>query len=457
MQRSILRSTLLLSLTLLLPQLGYGISLIDKEYSSLTFTGYLRTGIGTSGDGSTQAHFIIPEAGSKYRLGNEADHDLGITLQYHQAVGKARNKSFDIVWGSEAYRLFGADQTIDLTPITELYMSLNNFMGGGESLWFGSRKYDRQGIDMLDRNWLNPGQGGYGIGIEHLLPQHKEGINEDIKVALFLFEEQNQLHYEKLEADALLTNYTADVRWTDRRVGGNNYLSAALNYTLRPSNDRFGYPTRHGVGVSVWIESLAGLTTNRAAIVYRQGANVVANHSSGHSIHENHFNDRRIISDLKGADYLEINNNFQYDDKESYAIDAVAMLVYQDFGTNPYTLMPDGSRIYFEGVGKEFYWLSLGARNIFYFGRYFRLNVELSSEYAIIQHARADGFLNKITLVPEFSLAKGIGASPVLRPFITYATWSKSLQGLIGVAPLGAGYGTQTQGFTLGLQFEFSW
>src|SRR6188768_3959751 len=46
------------------------------------FHGYVRSGFGVDGDGKGQQPFIAPLAGSKYRLGNEAETYLETTFSY---------------------------------------------------------------------------------------------------------------------------------------------------------------------------------------------------------------------------------------------------------------------------------------------------------------------------------------------------------------------------------------
>ncbi len=430
------------------------LTIVDSERSTFDFTGYARLGIGGSGSGGVQSDFQIPESTSKYRLGNEANDYAEAAFSYDYLVGADLNKSIGVVWRTAYYLEYGAHKDIDVTYAAELYLHLDNIFGGDESIWVGRRFYDRKYIDMLDRYWLNSAQDGYGIGVENLF--HRDG-EEDIKIALISFNDRDKDNYKSQSRSNTLFNYTADLRWEGIAVGKYSDINFAANYTIRPRNENLGYETRHGVGLFAWLDYESDRVQNYTALIYRHGANVLSNNGSGLTLKENQFDDRRVITDLRDTYQVEVSNNFRYDNMQSYALDAVALFSMQDYGTDPYWLESDGSKTYYPDLGSMFYWFTLGARNIFYVSELFRINVELSSEYAIINHLDTAGFLNKITFMPEFAQRRGLNQKPVIRPYITYAAWSDSLLGYVGTTPSGAQYGDSTDGFTYGIQLELVW
>lgn len=443
---------LFLSFAISQTKIAYSLTLVDTERSQFDFTGYSRLGFGKSGVGGVQSDFKIPESTSKYRLGNEANDYAELAFSYDYLIGRKLDKVMGVVWRTAYYREYGKAKDIDITYVAELYMHLDNIFGG-KSLWFGRRFYDRKNIDMLDRYWLNSAQDGYGIGLENLLDRG----DEEIKIAIISFNDRDRTNYKSQSRSNTLFNYTTDVRWEGIALGECSDINFAVNYTIRPAKENLGYDTRHGIGLFAWLDYETDRLHNYTAVIYRQGANVLSNNGSGLTLKENLFNDRRVITDLKDTYQIEVSNNLKYDNMSSYALDALALFSMQNYGTNPYWLEEDGSKTYYPELGNKFYWFTLGARNIFYVGNLLRFNLELSSEYAIIDHLNRDGFLHKVTFMPELARRPELNQKPVLRPYITYATWSDSLCGYVGTSPTGAQYGDATNGFTYGLQLELVW
>ena len=437
---------------------GRGVGIVDAPASSLTFKGYIRAGAGGNDRGGMQMGFQMPEAMSKYRLGNEADHYAEFTFLYHQAFGRKGDKSLDVVWTSSYHRNYGQPHGIDPTLAAEAYIKFNNLLGGNESFWLGRRYYDRKSIDMLDRYWLNPGQDGVGLGVENLLRRRDPNNREDLKLAAFIYHDDDMWYHDAIESEYQLYRVTADARWVGRRLGqSHSYFNVGASYTALPHGVGSDYTLLHGFGLQAWVDTEGALTHNTLAAVYRHGANIVANNSLGRAMKENVLQQHRVICDLKNAYSFELSNDFVYDNKESYALNVVALFSMMDYGTDPYLLKEDGTTHFIEGSQHQFYWFTLGARNVFYLTDQFRVNLELSSEYGIVQHYDTQGFLNKVTLMPEFAPFKGLGAAPVLRPFVTYAFWNDGLCGHIGAPSWGAGYDRQTSGCTFGLQVSAWW
>lgn len=305
---------------------------------------------------------------------------------------------------------------------------------------------------MLDRYWLNPGQHGLGFGVENL---YKKGSAEDIKFAMWIFKDDNLIPNVPQDIDTKLYNITTDLRWANKPLSERMNFSLALNYTMRAPNENLGYKFKQGVGVVAWTDYKSDKIKNTTAIVVRQGANILADHGSGRSQKENLFNDNLVVSDLDKSYYIEINSDLLYEPNDDFALNVVALALIRNFGTTPYWLHQDGSKDYLFDKGDMYYWFTLGARANYYLCDFFRFNFECSSEYLISEQIGENGFLNKITFIPEFALSKGYFSRPVLRPFVTYAFWSDALRGQIGTSPSGAVYGDSISGFNLGLQLEY--
>ncbi len=427
-------------------------TLLDTNINKFRVSGYLRTGFGYSEGGATQAHFQIPGALNKYSLGNQADTYGELEFDYTHYLDGAKSKSLDAVWMVSIYESFGTTDQMSFNFTEQLYLRANNLLGLNESIWVGNRFYDRSAIHMLDRQWMNPGQKGWGAGIENFLNKSTE---EDLKFAAWRLNDNDVTSY-KSGSLGDLTTYTADVRWVHKPITQYSNINLALNYSRRTANDTLGYEAYNGFGAFAWLDYAKGSITNTSAILFRQGANISIDHWSGMSQKENPGNDNLVLNNLRGAYSLEVNNNFLYDDLDKFAINAIFMFVARNYGTAPY-LYEGEERVYLEGRGDMFYWLSGGARAMYYVSKNFRPSIEYTYEYGNNSQLGAIGNLHKITITPELSLAKGFYSRPVLRPFVTYAHWSEGLKGYIGNSPNGAPYGDNTAGFTYGVQFEIWW
>ena len=427
-------------------------TLIENNVSEFRVSGYLRSGIGRSKNNATQAHFQMPGALNKFSLGNQADTYGELEFDYTHYLNKDKTKSLDVVWMTSIYEDFGTKNKMSFNFTEQLYLRVNNLLGWGESIWGGNRFYNRRAIHMLDRQWINPGQKGWGFGIENLI---KKDSPEDLKFAVWRFKNKDVISFINKEKSNLY-NYTADVRWVDKPISETLSLNLAVNYSIRANNEKLGYKARHGFGLFSWLDYNKANITNTTAVLFRQGANVSTDHWSGISYSENMSNTNYVTSDLSKAYSLEVNNEFLYDDKDRWAVNFVTMAVVRNYGTKPYNYV-EGEKQFIEDRGKMMYWLSAGARSSYYISKFFRLTFEYTHEYIDNRQLDARGHLNKLTFTPEFSLNKGMFSRPALRPFVNYSFWSDSLRGHIAQSPNGSPYGKSTSGFTYGLQFEIWW
>ena len=427
-------------------------TIVETDQYKFGVSGYLRTGTGRSKGDRTQAHFQMPGALNKFSFGNQADTYGELEFDYTHYLTRDKSKSIDAVWMTSIYEDFGTKNQMSYNFTEQLYLKFNNLLGKGETMWIGNRFYNRRAIHMLDRQWINPGQKGWGIGIENLLDRVTE---EDLKFAAWFFRKKDVVSYKNASKDHLY-NYTADIRWVNKPISDKLNLNLVVNYSLRQKNEKLGYDLEHGFGVFGWLDYKHNDITNTTAVLFRQGANVSTDHWSGISYAENMSNTSLVTSDIGKGYSLEINNEFLYDDFERFTINFVTMAVIRNYGTNPYNYN-NGNKDYLEDKGKMMYWLSAGARGSYYISKYLRLSTEYTIEHINNKQIDAKGYLNKVTFSPELSLKKGFFSRPALRPFVTYAFWSDELKGHIANTPNGSPYGNSTNGFTYGLQFEIWW
>ena len=439
-----------------LSTVGTAQTIMQDANSKFGVSGYIRSGIGKSEGGKTQANFQSPGALNKYSLGNQADTYGELEFDYTRYLNESKDQSLDVVWMSSFYEAFGSKNKMEFNKTAQLYVRANNLLGKGEILWAGKRYYDRKAIHMLDKQWINPSQNGWGLGVERLI---KKGTKEDLKIAAWTFNEDNVVSYQNVLDTSRLRSYTADARWVNIPITGTSKLNLAVNYSIRAKNEKLAYDQKDGFGAFAWLDYEKKYITNTTAILFRQGANVPINHWTGVPEKENPNNNSTVLNNLNTAYTLEVNNNFLYDDLDKFAFNGILSAVIRDFGTLPYNYNPDApnNKEYLEGKGRTLYWLTAGARGMYYLNNYFKLHLEVTHEHIINKQLDLTGNLDKITFTPEVSLKKGFYSRPVLRPFVTYAFWSDALKGTVGTGPTGAPFGNKTAGLTYGLQFEIWW
>jgi len=107
----------------------------------------------------------------------------------------------------------------------------------------------------------------------------------------------------------------------------------------------------------------------------------------------------------------------------------------------------------FHRQGRDWRWISFGARPEVFFTRFLSVAVEGGADYTKSGVDAYDGWLRKITLAPQIGAGRQFFSRPVLRTFVTYANWSTGLRGLVGGVP----FNTRTDGLTYGVQVETWW
>ena len=97
-------------------------------------------------------------------------------------------------------------------------------------------------------------------------------------------------------------------------------------------------------------------------------------------------------------------------------------------------------------------WISFGARPQIFFTKYVSLAFERGFDHTNSpgQHA---GWPRKFTIAPQIGAGRKFYSRPVLRTFLTYASWSDGFRGLVGGVP----YLDRTNGLTYGVQAETWW
>ena len=415
-----------LTIIVLLMSNVIAIELPDDNKSTLDSDGYFRHGFGVSDKGGEQTAFGLPFAPAKYRLGNENDTNLELALDYHYYVDGVNNKkNVQFYVMMDGYATY--DENFEFNNVPQLYLSFNGFIGEDINIWVGRRYYDRKAMEINDHYWLNVGQHSTGgaAGIENIpIGNAKlkfavfQGIDTESDSIMSLF-------YDARVSDIKLNNFGELTLWAmyAQRYAPNNPTDSSLS-TLK---------NQGGYGVGFWHDlKVKKKISNTFALVYKNGA----------AVPQHDFNYNPLINnpDIKDVNYLEINNDFVYENKPDYSIEW-AMAFRKTLQTN------NANKTY------DIDWYSSGIRPIIYFSRHLNLATELGYDYIDNKETRQEGGLVKGTIALQLSMERGYYERPVIRFFYTAAKWDRDFQGEVG----GDAYKNVTEGNSIGVQTEWWW
>jgi len=98
-------------------------------------------------------------------------------------------------------------------------------------------------------------------------------------------------------------------------------------------------------------------------------------------------------------------------------------------------------------------WISFGARPQYFFTDHLSVAFEAGLDRTNSGNGQYEGWLRKFTIAPQIGAGRKFFSRPVLRLFVTYASWSNGLRGYVGGIP----FHDKTSGFTFGVQTETWW
>lgn len=402
---------------------------LEDQAKTFEFHGYLRSGYGLNSRGGQQVAFQAPGADAKYRLGNEAEtyaelifvnnlvnpeHDPDKAWIKTEVLVEA-NTSNSANWGSFANGI-GNDQF----RFREAFVQAGNVFESqpGAKFWAGERYYRRYQSHIND--FYISDMSGYGGGVEDL----------DVKVGKVAVAFLAGARPDITTENGNYAKSNVDVRLYDVKAPGGK-LAAWLNFArakggttpngaVIPSSSGYAFGIAHQR-----LEWKGGY--NWFSVQYGKGA--ASNFST--SIDD----PTPFIKDTKRfriAEHLLIQTN------ERFAIQPV--FVYQRTHTgNPR-----------EGWNQ---WISFGARPQYFFTDHLSVAFEAGLDRTRSGNGQYDGWLRKFTIAPQIGAGRNFFSRPVLRLFVTYASWSNGLRGHVGGTP----FKDQTSGLTFGVQTETWW
>jgi maltoporin len=389
-------------------------ALFATQAGAVDFHGYFRSGIGWGSEKGGQSCFNLPgDRGNFMRLGNECgtygeaqfDQNLydgkdGVKFDYHIMLGYFAKGQQDFENLSDPGNHLALRQN---------WAEAKNlpFLNGGTA-WIGKRYYQRHDVHITDFFYWN--DSGPGAGIE------KVKLGGTMTGSLAIFRRNgNSGNNPNNDATTII-----DGRLHDINLGSAGSLEVGLQFN---SADTKAANSKNGSVVSgEWSLPVLGGVNKLFGTVGTGGANSLgdANNTPGNQ------------DGTRG-----VQDSIQWQISPEWS--GMAVAGYWDFKNN-------------------YKWTYIGARPVYHFSDYFKLQVEAGVD-EIRPTGAATRKLGKITIAPTLVAGRGFWARPELRAFYTYAKWNTAARdGWGGVAGGTAGpFGTSRNGSSYGLQAEAWW
>jgi maltoporin len=402
------------------------------------FKGYLRSGFGVDGDGKGQLPFKAPLAGSKYRLGNEAETYLETAFLYGANSEGEQPGYFDARVRIAYVTPTSAPSSFDSTfSLREAYAVARRVWAAQPTatFWAGERFYDRQDVHISDFYYRDPS--GFGGGIEDV------ALGERTRLAFaWIGGTQDELEASgvPVEERARFNKNTFDVKIYGLEAGPTR-LSVAVDLSVF-NGDEIVTETE-----PITVESSVGAsTTGIVELPFKGGRNKLAiQYGRGAA-----YDFRSVVTPPTGRTFepgervdvdelwqFRIVNDLLIEQRGPWALQALVMYQELDNGA------ASNSRIR---------WVSLGARPVRRLGRFTSLAVEAGWDHTE-QGDLPGGSLFKLTVAPQITPAFKFLRRPSLRAFATWAHWSDAFRGRIAAAT----DPTAVRGISVGVQMESWW
>jgi maltoporin len=403
---------------------------LQEQVGVFEFHGYFRSGYGLNSVGGEQVAFQAPGADAKYRLGNEAEtyaelifvnnwinprHDSDKAWIRTEAMVEANTTN------SASYANFANGTGNDQFRFREAFVQAGNIFESqpDAKFWAGERYYRRQHIEIDDLYPLD--MSGYGAGVEDLNLGFAKlalgflsGARPDIVTQNGNYAKTNiDIRFYDLKGPAGLWG-----GWFDfaRAKGG----TESSTQTVIPTSNGYAVGLRHQR-----LEWHGGYHT--LGIQYGTGA--ASNYSTS-------LDDPTPF--LNSSAKFLVTEQVLFQPNDRFAI--MPIFIYQR--------TKDGNP---QHPWQQ--WVSFGARPEVFFTKYLSLAFEGGLDHTHSKIGLYDGWLRKFTIAPQIGAGRKFFSRPVLRAFLTYASWSDGLRGFVGGIP----YQNKTNGLTYGVQAETWW
>ncbi|RME71060.1 MAG: carbohydrate porin [Verrucomicrobia bacterium] len=417
----------------------------------IDITGYVRAGYGRNDAGGPQTAFKAPGAGSKYRLGNEAETYAEITFaksffardafaldpraERSSPSGPVAHWQARVAFNNPYSDFLDAGSTGVSLP--EAWASIGNVVAAQPELkfWAGNRFYRRHDIHVSDFYFYNMSGGGGGF--------------EDLELSFgklafaWIGWGSRSLVASSPDPDpenqAGFSKHNWDLRFYDVPLPFGTGEFGLTVTTTQSGLDPDGNKAEDAAGFALsFIHTRAGFISedgvNKFSLQYGRGPGITF--TSGFE---------RITVD--GVTFIRadeddfwrvrLTESFVANLSDRFSLGPVLVYELTDYGR-------------FDG---KVAWLSAGVRPIIHFNNYLSLAFEGGVDWVDDELREIDGSLYKFTIAPQVSLGGRFMSRPVLRGFVTYSRWSDAFVGEVG----GPDYVEDDDGLTLGVQMEAWW
>jgi maltoporin len=421
----------------LLREADVKISKLQEQVSSFEFHGYFRSGYGLNSVGGEQVAFQAPGADAKYRLGNEAEtyaelifvnnwinpqHDSGKAWMKTEVMIEANTTN------AGSYANFANGTGDDQFRFREAFVSAGNLFESqpGAKFWAGERYYRRQHIEIddfypLDMSGYGGGFEDLNLGIGKLAVAFLSGARPDIVTQNGNYAKSNiDVRFYDLKGPAGLWAGWFDFATAKGGTTTPGTVPGTTATSTIPTTSGYAFGLRHQR-----LEWHGGYH----AFSIQYGTGPASNFSTSITDPTSFIN--------SSARFL-VTEQVLFQPNERFAI--MPIFVYQR--------TKDGNP---QHPWEQ--WVSFGARPEIFFTNYLSLAFEGGFDHTHSRIGLYDGWLRKITIAPQIGSGRKFFSRPVLRAFLTYASWSDGLRGFVGGVP----YLNRTNGLTYGVQAETWW
>ncbi|MDP8219376.1 MAG: carbohydrate porin [Candidatus Theseobacter exili] len=395
------------------------------------FHGYMRSGYGVNGEGGHQVPFQAPGADAKYRLGNETETYGELAFANDFDPGGA-GPSFKV----QARIAFHTDENTNYDPdntkfaIRESFVEASDFDWSGDiKFWAGQRFYRRHDIHINDFYIFN--MSGYGGGFEDmpflfgnskLALAYIGGSSDEYEFPGTGYISKNTLDLRIYEIDVPLGQGTIWIAPSTLKGG----IYSAAGADGESIKQRYDSTSGFALGL-IHNRNYGNGGYNEVTLQYGKGT---------------------------GSDFSpDVQNpTMNLDDAWQFRVTESTIIQVNDhlsmMGDIIWQVKDDGSN-----SDSKTTWLSAGVRPVYCFTDHLALAFEAGADWADNEQSNTDGVLLKLTVAPELRFGNKFLDRPVLRAYVTYASWSNDFEGEIG----SNAYSDETAGLSAGLQMEAWW
>ena len=410
------------------------------QQEGFRFQGYLRSGFGVAGTGDPQEAFRAPNAGAKYRLGNETEAYLETIFGYGMRPKDDPTAFFDTrINVSYVTPTSNTNSFETTTALREAFVVATGVWKAQQdaSFWAGQRFFDRHNVNMNDFFYRD--LSGFGGGLDSV----RLGGGPLRAGVAWLGGSVNELESDGSvppPGSFQLSKNTFDLRLYGLPLAAGTLgvafdLAVLGGDTVPFSGGDIVVRGNTGWAVSALYDRPLASGRNKLSVQYGTGV--------AHDF-------RAVLTQIPGrpftpGDRVNYEDVWQFRAVEDLVLDRLGPIslqlggVWQELDNG----LPPGDRLT---------WLSLGARPGYHLSRYFSLELEAGLDHTI-QSDGSSGSLMKLTLAPQITPGIAALSRPSLRAYVTYALWSDDFVGL--VAPVL--YGAEDNGFAAGVQIETWW